>query len=403
METQNVIEQMEGVKAAMLTALEKQRADWTARYDELKASGIETSAFATDFKAHQRRLDEVEAILKRPNGTFGEIPRLAKTIGELLVEDESMKAFAKRWDNRRGGIRLDAPLFNRGIKTLIDSTAVGSSIPGILMPERIPGIVKPPVPRLRVRDLIPWSSTTSNAVEFIRQLLFTNAASPQEEGGAKAESALTFEIAHADVQTIAHWIPATRQILDDLPQLQAYIDFILLAGLADVEDDQLLNGSGAGQNLYGLLPQATNVVGTYAEAGDTYIDQINRAMTEVEDLNYVVDGLVVNPADWRYIQTIKTEEGGSNKGSYLMGGPAKSGPSVIWDTPVVRCPRMARGNFLVGQFAGSVFGFDRMQSTIDVSNSHEDFFTHNKLAIRAEERLTIAVIRPSAFRHGSFS
>jgi HK97 family phage major capsid protein len=394
---------MEGVKASMLEALNKQRADWTARYEELKASGAKSEEFATEFKAHQRRLDEVEAILRRPNGTFGEVPPVAKSLGQLLVESEQMKAFASSWHKGTAGLNFEKPIFERNIKTLIDSTAVGSSIPGILVPERVGGIVKPPQRRLRVRDLIPFTTTGNNAVEFIKETLFTNAASVVEEGAEKPESSLTFEIEHADVQTIAHWIPATRQILDDFAQLQAYIDTRLLDGLADTEDSQLLSGSGVGHNLNGIYTQATSVVGTYAQAGDTYIDQIARALTEMGDDHYWADGIVLNPADWMTILTIKTEDGGANTGGYLMGGPGSLGTPTLWGKPVVQTDAMEKGKFLVGQFTGSVFGFDRMRAQIAVSTDHDDYFIKNKVAIRAEERITVAVFRPAAFRKGTFS
>jgi HK97 family phage major capsid protein len=402
METQDVSIMMEGVKTAMLDALTKQRADWTARYDELKASGVDASAFKAEFTQHQRRLDEVEAILKRPAGTFGELAPAAKSIGQLFVECEDMKRFAKHWSRGAAALNIEGSIFPRNLKTLIDSTAVGSSIPGILVPERVGGIIKPPQRRLRVRDLIPFGTTQNNAVEFIRELLFTNAASPQEEGHAKAEASLTFEIAHADVQCIAHWIPATRQILDDFAQLQAYIDTRLLDGLADIEDQQLLNGTGIGQNLNGILTQATAVVGTFAQAGDTFIDQIARALTELGVDRYVADGIVMNEADWMTILTIKTEDGGANTGMYLMGGPGSLGIPTLWGRPVVVTDAMAVGSFMVGQFTGSVMGFDRMRAQVAVSTEHEDYFIKNKVAIRAEERLTVAVFRPAAFRSGAF-
>ena len=48
----------------------------------------------------------------------------------------------------------------------------------------------------------------------------------------------------SSVTTIAHWVLAARQILDDVPMLQSYIDARLTYGLALVEENQLLNGGG---------------------------------------------------------------------------------------------------------------------------------------------------------------
>jgi HK97 family phage major capsid protein len=59
------------------------------------------------------------------------------------------------------------------------------------------------------------------------------------------------------VTTIAHYVLATKQILDDVPQLQSYIDGRLRYGLMYVEEGQLLNGGGTGTDLNGINTQAT--------------------------------------------------------------------------------------------------------------------------------------------------
>ena len=47
------------------------------------------------------------------------------------------------------------------------------------------------------------------------------------------------------VITIAHWIPASRQVLDDAPMLQSYINVRMTYGLKLEEEDELLNGDGS--------------------------------------------------------------------------------------------------------------------------------------------------------------
>ena len=41
--------------------------------------------------------------------------------------------------------------------------------------------------------------------------------------------------------------------------------------------------------------------------------------------------------------------------------------------------------------------FRRSGISVDTSNSHDTFFQYNKVAVRAEERLALAVYRPAAF------
>jgi HK97 family phage major capsid protein len=375
-----------------------------ARIAELKASGAKTETLAVEFAKHQRRLDEVEAILRRPNGTFGADCNggARKSLAGALFENAEYKDFVGK--GSRGRVRVllgELPELER--KTTITSTAVGSSIPGILVPERVPGIVSGPTPRVRVRDLIPTATTPNNAVEFIRETAFDNQASVVEEASDKPESGISFDIAHEDVQVIAHFIPVSRQIMEDMGALDAYLRVRMIEKLKDVEDGQLLNGSGVGQNLNGLCTQATAVAGTYAHAGDTYIDQVAAAITELEDDGYEPDGVIVHPADWRAMCRVKTEDGGANTGAYVLGGPVGSAALQLWNLPVARTRAMMRGRFLVGQLRRSCMIWDRMAVTVDISDSHSDWFTRNLLCLRVEERLTLTTFDVDGFRLGQFA
>jgi HK97 family phage major capsid protein len=115
-----------------------------------------------------------------------------------------------------------------------------------------------------VRDVLINGTTTSDAITYFRELAFTNAAAGVAEAsnttdtsGTKPESAITFEQATDSVKTIAHWIPVTRQTLDDVAMMETYVNQRLLDGLKLEESDQLLNGAG-GADLTGIL-QTSNV------------------------------------------------------------------------------------------------------------------------------------------------
>ncbi len=402
--------EMKAVRDEILAALSEFKTAAQKDIDALKAAasgaaGVETKEALANLKAH---VDQLRAELQAPMRNAGAGTGEEKTIGQLFIEHPRVVEFSKTRSKSTIPVEvaIDAlqSAINRQLqrKTTITSAAVGAQTPGILQYQRLEGIIGPPMRRLRVRDLIPFSPTEMTGVDFVKENVFTNAASPQVEALDKAESALTFVIDSANARTIAHWIPAARQVLEDLARLRAYIDTRLMDGLADKEDEELLRGDGTGQHVSGICTKATAYAGTYDAASDTRIDKLNHAIAELEDAEYAPDGLVLHPADWRIIQLIKTEDGGTNKGSYILGGPAASPRRVLWDLPAVCTTAMTKGKFLVGQFAGSVEGFDRQRAVIDVSTEHSDFFIKNLVAIRAEERVALAVGRPGAFRYGSF-
>ena len=89
-----------------------------------------------------------------------------------------------------------------------------------------------PVDRdLKIRDLLRVQRTQSNAIEYIVETGFTNAAAIAPEKSLKPQSDIAFDIESATVKTLAHWIPATRQIIADATQLRNYVDNRLMYGL----------------------------------------------------------------------------------------------------------------------------------------------------------------------------
>lgn len=122
----------------------------------------------------------------------------------------------------------------------------------------------------RVRDLFSAVNTDAALIEFFRITGFNNQASmvPERDGSAfalKPHSNLSVEGQQAAVRTIAHWEVAHRNVLDDEPQLRGIIDNELLYGLALTEDYQILQGTGTGQDLLGILN--TPGVQTYTQGG----------------------------------------------------------------------------------------------------------------------------------------
>ncbi len=326
------------------------------------------------------------------------------TPGEIFIKRTDDIELLKKTNRMRFGLDRLHPAFET--KTLIDSAALGFSTPGILNAERIlDGIVPLARRRLTVRDLLRTKPVTAGQVDWIQQLAFTNAASPQTEGSDKGESATTFQIASEVVRTLAHWIPVTKQALDDLPELRRIIDEVLIYGLKLIEEYELLWGDGTGQHLHGIGHQATAYAGTYAAANDTKLDVLRHAIAELEVAEEEATGIILNPKDVHDIDVLKTEDSGTaNTGAYLIGNPLGGVLRVrtYWGRPVVSTTAITAGTFLVGNFANGVIG-DRQGATIDVSDSHDDYFIRNKLALRVEERLSVVSLDSGrSMRYGSF-
>lgn len=332
------------------------------------------------------RLTEIEQKMVRG----AEKPERRKSIGQMVSADEGIKALMA---NKRGTVSVE-------VKAIISAltTDANGSAGDLIDPDRR-GLIAPAVRRFTIRDLLAPGRTSSNAVQYIRESGFTNEALGVSEtaGGEKPQSEIKFALETSNVATIAHWVHATKQILDDVPMLESYIDGRLRYGLAFKEETELLNGTG-GAGLSGLVTNATAFSAPTTTTAATKIDVIRLAMLQTFLAEWPADGIVLNPRDWAGIEMLK--DLGQN---YLMANPASVTQKMLWGLPVVDTQAMTNDNFLVGAFGMGAQIFDREDANVEISTEDRDNFIKNLVTIRAEERLALAIYRPEAFITGDFT
>lgn len=333
------------------------------------------------------RIEEMEQKLARPPGPAAEAQG-DLTPGRVFIENERVKAAMAEAARFRGRVRVDMAAI----------TTIGIGARNVLVPEqRQAGIVALPERRMTVRDLLTPGRTSSNAIQYVRETGFTNAAAIVTEGQTKPESDLTFELLTRSVSTIAHWILASKQILDDAPMLESHIDGRLRYGLAYAEEQQLLNGSGSGEQLHGLIPQAIAYSAPMVVGSEQSADRIRMAILQSELAEFPATGIVMHPTDWTRIELLK-----DSQGRYLFAQPQGVADARLWGRPVVGTQAMTIDKFLVGAFRLGAQVFDREDANVEVSTEDSDNFRKNLVTIRAEERLVLAVYRPEAFVYGDF-
>lgn len=362
------------------------------------------------FDAQKKEIQDTGAVSKQLQGDLTTVQEELKTAGTRLFDLEQKlaggkiddptthKSFAERtaddimkgWDGRSSKVEVQS--FN---KALGSGTASAGSL---VEPQRNAGILMPGLRRLTIRDLLAQGRISSNSLDYVRENVFTNSAAPVAEGNLKPESQITFTKETANVRTIAHWIQASRQIMDDAPLLESYVNNRLLFGLALAEEAQLLNGDGTGENLVGINKVATAYDTGLNVARDNKADQIAHAVFQVTESEFEASGIILNPRDWHAIALLKDD-----MGRYIFGGPSAFAARVMWGLPVVATKAQAQGTFTVGGFDLASQVWDRMDATVEVSREDRDNFVKNMLTILCEERLALAHYRPTALIKGTFT
>lgn len=346
-------------------------------------------------------------------GTSRPVPR--DQVAAAIVNHPEIAKFAAQAaaGELPAAVRVSVPVLANDI-----SGAPGSA-GALRTPHNVPGIV--PLGRVqpRVADLFRKFRATSNSVIFLRQLSDTNGAAPVAELAGKPETAMTYAEIEAPIVTLAHWARCSKQIISDVPMLQNFISRNLLDGLADLRERQILLGSGVGDNLHGIIPQAAaaEMQGVLGDASATFrgitvqsptrLDVLKVAALQVElDSGIVADAVVLHPADVAAIRAMKLTDG-----RYVTQAPSlepgAQAPGIngeithIFGMRVVQSVAVEPGEFLVGSFQHGGALYVRDEASVELGYAGDDF-TENAIRILCEERIALPVWQLSCFVTGQF-
>lgn len=277
-------------------------------------------------------------------------------------------------------------------------TTGGLASPDVITPTRRPGVLPILFERLTVADLMPNSTMTGNTFRSVVETVATNAASTVAEEGVKPEGAFDFDVVDEPARKIAVVQKVADEALEDLVWLRSYLDGRLTLFVRIREEQQLLTGAGTGVDLDGLLNRS--LTAAQALGGDTIAIAVHKEITKVRVASFLdPDGIVFHPNDW---QAARLEQdandqfygGGPFTGPYGVNGIAGS---TYWGLRTVVTQAMTENTILLGAFATAAEVIRRSGLTVDMTNSDQDDFIKNLVTLRAEERLALAVYRPSAF------
>lgn len=355
-----------------LTATLKEKADEAL----IAMNGLKAQLLAVEQKLAQTGPERQEEI---------------KTAGAAFVESDEFKKFREGGFSRNDRARVETKA------TLTNSTAAAAGSVGAALDNmRLPGVVELPRRQMTIRALLAQGNMDSQGIEYLREHSQTNSAAPVAEGDLKPQSDFRLELVTTSAKVIAHTMKVSRQALSDISMLRSMIDSRLTYNLDLVEENQILNGDGTGQNLLGIIPQATAYVSPLSGADTQSIDKVRLMVLQASLALLPADGIVLNPADWAWIELLK-----DSQGRYIIGNPQGTLGATLWGLPVVPSMAMQIDKVLVGAFRTGAQIFDRWNTTIEAGYENDDF-TKNLVTILGEKRLALATYRPGAFIYGDF-
>ncbi len=383
MSTELIMKQIDGIEASMAAFQKKAE-------EEIKNAGkvgLDTQASLDKLGEKQREVADRLLELEQSNSNDNQ-STATPSMGKQFTESDGYRNFQS----------------GNSSKTRVEvqnNTSTGSD--ATVAPDRKPGVVAGAFQPLSLESLFTSIPTTSNAIEYTRELSFTNNAAEAAENTTKAESDITFELKNMPVSTVAHWTKISKQLAADAPALAAYINLRMTYGVNRRVETQLGAGDGLGANLSGILNAGNFTAHGYAsgDLGGT-LDKlvlIRKMIADAHNNGHPADAILLNPTDCAQID-IDLFTSTSNVARF---GVNALGQPTLFNLPVFESVGMTADQVAVGAFqmAGTIH--NRQGLIVELSESDGDNFTQNLVTVRAERRLALTIEQPGAILAGDIA
>ena len=362
-----------------------------------------------EFGKQQEQLDQISTQIKEFSEGRGKKNMTASEELKSVVESEDWKQINK---GKKGfNFELKANNITETLTVTDDST----NNTRVIQEERESGIVRPPRPQLRVWDLVNKASTSSRLIQYTERTSETDgAAMIGTDGSSGNQSDGAWTSKSVELTAISTYGKIHRDMLEDFGAVQAEINEILNFNLAAKRNNQILTGTGAANQLRGLIyssnpwAKAFNAPTTFEGAIEkaNYFDIIRLAILQVVQgantdyaTGFMPSAIVLNPVDAAWFDFEKDEDG-----NYILPPFSSANGTIIKGIPVVEDPFMTVGTFLVGDFQRANARI-RRGIELRVWEQNEDDALNNLVTITATHRLGFFVKshHQYAFVYGTFA
>jgi len=254
-----------------------------------------------------------------------------------------------------------------------------------------------------LRQIVNAGVTLSKYITYIEQANIQGGADMTAEGADKSQSSFDLVERQAVTQKITAFIKVSKEMISDLPFMQREINTELMELVALKLDAQILSGDGTGNNLVGILENATPwAVGSFAGqvAIPNQLDVLRVAIAQIETALFQPNYIVMHPTDVAKFDVTKTVYGEYTQPMIytdLNGVKRYNGIEIIVNTGI------DVDTFLVGDFTKSNLRV-REEMNIQVGFVNDDF-TKNLFTVLCEARAThyVKTNHYGAFVAGNFT
>ena len=360
---------------------------------------------------------QIDSVLK------GEVNSLTEKHRELYERLDAMEVASKKAASNSAPKSLKSALesmINEGVieqlrkgnssRTTFEVKAgdmtIANSYTGVVAAETvIPQFKFDPSRATHIRSLIPLGSTDAAVIRFPKETAYDDGAGVAAGGTAVGQSDFDITAVSVNVEKLGTFMRITEEMLNDTPQLTAYLSARVPGKVLSKEDQQILNGTGSSNQLDGFFTAGNSAAfnattagfADAVEAANEY-DVLVAAMNQLNLSNYSASTILLNPTDLHKIVLLK-----STANEYLRQQIYQGLQPTIMGIPVTVNTAVTTGNFLVGDLGVASQLWIRDNLAVEFSREDSTNFRDHFVTVRVQERLAHSVYQPNAVITGDFS
>ena len=360
---------------------------------------------------------QIDSVLK------GEVNSLTEKHRELYERLDAMEVASKKAASNSAPKSLKSALesmINEGVieqlrkgnssRTTFEVKAgdmtIANSYTGVVAAETvIPQFKFDPSRATHIRSLIPLGSTDAAVIRFPKETAYDDGAGVAAGGTAVGQSDFDITAVSVNVEKLGTFMRITEEMLNDTPQLTAYLSARVPGKVLSKEDQQILNGTGSSNQLDGFFTAGNSAAfnattagfADAVEAANEY-DVLVAAMNQLNLSNYSASTILLNPTDLHKIVLLK-----STANEYLRQQIYQGLQPTIMGIPVTVNTAVTTGNFLVGDLGVASQLWIRDNLAVEFSREDSTNFRDYFVTVRVQERLAHSVYQPNAVITGDFS
>jgi len=261
---------------------------------------------------------------------------LEKAISENKADILALK------DNPQGNVKLTVN------KLVVDMTFATNSTGRVGRKEddsKMYGVQRKP---RFISQIISLTPTNASHFTFINKTGYEGAPAMTAEGVQKPVGDWNLVETVVNPKKVAFIVTVSKEMLDDIDNMASDVMFEIEDQILDVMENQWLNGDGTGDNISGILDNATPfAAGPLALSVNlaNNKDALRAAIDQVRRANFYPDYILMSTSDAALMDMEKATDG-----VYLLPPFIGADGTTVKGIPVIESNYVTAGNFFVGDF-----------------------------------------------------